>query len=113
MTKRTKGELDNFDISCTVAPRFELISSHTKPDEQWPMYSYERPAYTLWNAVGKELYRHGWTMEEIREVLQSKYPRWALDGTLGEAIAKAGRAWAKKELLGAHEEVKGWIKEGL
>ena len=65
-------------------------------DAPWSMYSYERPASILWNAIAGEFYRNGWTDEEIKEWLQSKEARWALDGMLGEDIENLGREFAKK-----------------
>lgn len=55
-------------------------------DKEWPMYSYERPAYMFWNAIANTLRTRGWSDEEIKEWLQSKEPRWMLDGELGETI---------------------------
>jgi len=68
-------------------------------DAPWAMYSYERPANILWNAIAGELYRNGWSDDQIRDWLQSKGPRWSLDGDLGEALEELGRKVAKK-LLG-------------
>lgn len=72
----------------------DLYTVPAKPE--WPMYSFSRPASILWNAVAAELNRKGWTDEEIRKWLQSKHPRWALDGELGDRLAKLGTEWAAK-----------------
>jgi len=61
---------------------------------EWPMYSYDRPAYVLWNAVARGLQKRGWLETEIKEWLQSKEPRWALDGDLGDQIRSLGTVWA-------------------
>ena len=60
------------------------------------MYSYDRPAYMLWNAIANVLINKGWTEDEIREWLQSKATRWALDGDLGEMIREVGEKYAEK-----------------
>lgn len=72
----------------------DLYPSTEKPE--WPMYSYSRPAYVLWNAIAGELNRLGWTDDEIREWLQSKHPRWALDGSLGDKLRDLGIEYAAK-----------------
>lgn len=72
----------------------ELHPSTDKPE--WPMYSYSRPAGMLWNALAAELNRKGWTDDEIREWLQSKHPRWALDGDLGDKLRDLGTEYAAK-----------------
>ena len=71
-------------------------SIHT-PDEraEWPMYSYDRPAYILWNAIANVLHAKGWTEDEIKNWLQSKDARWALDFGLEESIEDLGRAYAE------------------
>jgi hypothetical protein len=81
----------NYDISGKVGA---LLPIHTteKPPE-WPMYSYERPAWLLWNAVAAELHVNGWSEKEIKTWLQSKATRWALDGDLGNAIRDLGRKY--------------------
>jgi hypothetical protein len=65
-------------------------------DTKWPMYSYDRPAYMLWNAIADELYNRGRSLPKIKKWLQSKSTRWALDGDLGCEIEKLGRAYAQK-----------------
>lgn len=71
-------------------------------DADWPMFSYERPAYMLWNAVGRELFQQGWTEAQVKEWLQSKGPRWALDADLGDEIEKIGQAFAVKLATGGN-----------
>ena len=67
---------------------------NTNPE--WPMYSFSRPAWLLWNAIANGLIEKGWTEEEIKFWLQSKDTRWALDGDLGEEIEKLGKKYARK-----------------
>ena len=68
---------------------------HSPTEPEWPMYSFDRPSYYLWNSLAKALDARGWTEEQIKTWLQSKGPRWALDGDLGEAIEKLGRDYAR------------------
>lgn len=55
-----------------------------------PMYSYERAAWMLWQAVYDGLLSNGHTHKSAVEWLQSKNARWALDGELGQKIASIG-----------------------
>lgn len=64
-------------------------------DSAWPMYSFERPAYILWNAIAAELNKAGWSDEQIKNWLQSKAPRWELDGSWTEQIELLGVELAK------------------
>jgi hypothetical protein len=88
-----KGE---FDLTCHIGPLVPELSS----EAQWPMYSFDRPATILWNAIGAKLSEAGWSDTRIKEWLQSKHPRWALDGALGENIARLGEHWATEILAG-------------
>jgi len=60
----------------------------------WPMFSYNRPASILWSAIAQALYRRGWNDKEIKTWLQSKNPRWALDGSLGDMLEQLGTMYA-------------------
>ena len=95
--KKRRAELADFDI--------------TEEVQRWGMYSYERPAYTLWNAVGLELFNQGWTMEEIKALLRSKYTRWGLDGNLGSGLDAIAQEWAQS-MLKCRAEVQTWIEKG-
>lgn len=81
---------DQYDLSGHIGPMY-------KPNEEpaWPMYSFDRPAHVLWNAIGKQLHKQGWTDTQIKDWLQSKSTRWALDGTLGTLIEELGTEYAK------------------
>ena len=68
---------------------------HSKEEAEWPMYSYSRPAYMLWNAIANGLHAKGWKEREIKEWLQSKNTRWALDGDLGDKLMILGLEYAK------------------
>lgn len=89
-----------FDISGRIGPLYKPIG-----EPEWPMLSYDRPAYLLWNAIGRELSRQGWTEEQIIEWLQSKETRWALDGELGDAIDNLGTEFAKSKHIAARDTV--------
>lgn len=84
-----KIDTSDYDITGKVGSLYP--ATH---DIEWPMYSYDRPAYKLWNAIGKRLTEHGWTEGEVKAWLQSKDTRHALDGALGDAIEKLGAEFA-------------------
>jgi hypothetical protein len=63
---------------------------------EWPMYSYSRPGNILWNAIAGALHARGWSDKKIKDWLQAKDARWALDGELGELITSVGKAYAEK-----------------
>jgi hypothetical protein len=76
---------------------------------EWPMFSFDRPAYTLWNAIAGQLHEAGWSDERIKEWLQSKETRWALDGDLGDALRELGRAYAAEYVKHqTHPEENEW-----
>ena len=68
-------------------------SPETKPD--WPMFSYDRPAYLFWNGVANYLREQGKTDDEISEALQSKDMRYMLD-SYGQIIESLGATVAGK-----------------
>lgn len=83
---------DSYDITGKIG---ELYHINTPDDPaEWPMYSFSRPSSILWNAIGERLTAKGWSEVQIREWLQSKDTRWALDGSLGDAIVKLGQDYA-------------------
>lgn len=84
--------MSDFDITGKIGPSYEYKAD---PETGWPMYSFERPAYVLWNSIGQTLHERGWTDEEIKTWLQSKQPRWALDGELSTAIQAIGKLFAE------------------
>ncbi len=75
-----------------------LNGETVNPAPEYPMYSYERPAWMVWGAVADEMQKRGWKEEQILEWLQSKNARWALDGELGNMIAGAVAKWAELNL---------------
>lgn len=84
--------MDDYDISGKLGDLFP------NKDREWPMYSYDRPSSILWNAIARKLHAAGWSDDKIKEWLQSKYSRWALDGLLGDAIETIGETYADKIL---------------
>ena len=85
-------KVQDFDITSKVGELY-YINSPENPAE-WPMYSFDRPSRILWNAIGKRLAEKGWTENQIKDWLQSKQTRWALDSSLGDMIETVGRAYA-------------------
>ena len=55
--------------------------------------SFDAPAYTVWNAIAATFNRAGWSDHQIRDWLQSKQARWAMDMDLGEVLRAAGEAY--------------------
>ena len=90
------AEDGHFDASCHMKPLFD---TKVECDDPWPMYSYERPAYMVWNAIGQFMADKGYTVEQIKEWMQSKNPRHDLDGYLGDMITEAAKEWAEKHIL--------------
>ncbi|HYT44021.1 MAG TPA: hypothetical protein VEP90_16905 [Methylomirabilota bacterium] len=78
------------DITGKIGPLWTI-----KSGSDWPMYSYERPAYIVWNAIANELHDLGWTDIQIKDWLQSKSPRWELDGQLGDILTRVVKKYAK------------------
>lgn len=88
---KLKAVRGRIDITAEIGPLYRRDK-----EPEWLMYSYERPAYMLWNAIANALWQKGWTKTEIRDWLQSKETRWALDGSLGDALIKLGDDYAKE-----------------
>lgn len=89
---------ETFDITAKVGELF-YINTPDNPAE-WQMYSFDRPSRILWNAIGKRLMAGGWTEPQLKDWLQSKNTRWALDGSLGDAIEELGMKYAEDILAG-------------
>jgi hypothetical protein len=83
----------NFDITGKIGPMFPEQWVNNPPE--WPMYSYERPAWILWNAIAHSLAQRGLTEEQIKTWLQSKDARLALDDKLGDMLRELGDTFAK------------------
>ncbi len=85
--------MSDYDISDKIGDLFP----NKKPE--WPMYSYDRPASILWNAIAGQLHEAGWSDTKIKDWLQSKSTRWALDGDLGDAIRNLAAVYVANHLL--------------
>lgn len=85
------AEGDPYDCTTEVCQQ----GGPTNPKGRWPMYSYERPAYLLWNAIAAALHKRGWSDDKIKAWLQSRLPRKALDGSLGDSLERLGKRFAK------------------
>ena len=79
------------DISADIGP----MAHHASIPASIPMYSYSRPAVILWQAVFEGMIESGKTEKQAIEWLQSKGPRFCLDGDLGEQIRAMGLALGK------------------
>jgi len=77
------------DYDCTS------LLGNLESGRSWAMYSYDRPAYIVWNAIAAQLYDHGWTDEQIKNWLQSKSPRHDLDSDLGDMLQDLGRIYGR------------------
>ena len=86
--------IDHHDISGKIGPLYGSVN----PNPEWPMYSYERPAWIVWNAVATSLHNRGWKDDAIKDWLQSKNPRWSLDGSFGEALEDLAKKWADENI---------------
>ena len=84
------------DITAKIGELFPIHTAERPPE--WPMYSFDRPSRILWNAIARRLIDAGWTEDQIKEWLQSRMTRWALDFSLGEAIARIGAEYAESML---------------
>jgi hypothetical protein len=70
-------------------------------------FSYDRPAWIVGNALINGFIEAGLTKEQAINLFYSKATRWALDGSLGEALTeisyKLGKQiakdWAKEPFL--------------
>jgi hypothetical protein len=88
------SEDGHFDASCHMRDLYDPKVECTDP---WPMYSYSRPGYMVWNAIGQHMADRGYTVEQIKKWMQSKNPRHDLDGGLGDALVAAATQWAEKQ----------------
>ena len=61
---------------------------------EWPMYSFDRAAYSFWNGFANGLKDKGFRDDQIKDWLQSKLARWLLDAD-SEKIENLGYEMAK------------------
>jgi hypothetical protein len=89
------------DITASIGPLYPPTQFWDVKNEKmvatapYPMFSFERPATILWQAVYEGIRKRGLTHEQAIEWLQSKGPRWALDGELGDKLTELGQEYAK------------------
>jgi hypothetical protein len=83
---------DAYDCTGLIGPLYGPVNK----EAEWAMYSFERPAFALWNAIAAKLNERGWSDAEIQTWLQSKNPRWAMDGELGDLIEGVGALFASR-----------------
>lgn len=77
------------DISLTIGPLFPLFTKDSPAE--FPMFSYERAAYTFWQGVFNGLLENGLSEAQAFEWLQSKDARYLLDGPTAGALCEFGR----------------------
>lgn len=63
---------------------------------KYPMYSFSRPAWIVWQAVYDGMLDNGFSHEKAMEVLASKHMRWALDGDLSDILKEAAYNYSVK-----------------
>lgn len=80
------------DITLDIGPLFRegWVAPH-------PMYSFERPAWILWQAVFEGLQDSGMSENQAFDWLASKRARWALDGVLGGSLRTMGLAYGRTQ----------------
>jgi hypothetical protein len=93
------------DLCQLGGPVSDLMPEERKP--RWPMYSFDRPSFLLWNAIAGALHKRGWSDRKIKVWLQSKHPRWALDNPLGDSLERLGKRFAKS----IEDDCMDWFEE--
>lgn len=63
-----------------------------------PMFSFDAPSHCVWTEIANHLLNRGWSEEKIKEWLQSKQARWAMDGELGDMLRTAAAEYAAKHI---------------
>ena len=81
------------DISADIGP----MAHHASIPTTIPMYAYARPASILWQAVFEGMIESGKTEKQAIEWLQSKGPRYCLDGTIGDQLRELGLALGRSK----------------
>lgn len=73
------------DITADIGPLYNIGQPTI------PMYSFDRPATILWQAVYDAMREAGRTDVQATDWLQSKAPRWLLDGEHGDKLRALGQ----------------------
>ena len=92
MPSRTEPPIpERFDCTDKIGPMYPEAQG-----TEWPMYSFATPSTILWGEIAARLRSAGWSESRIREWLQSKGPRYLLDGAMGDALRDLGEQWAAR-----------------
>ena len=75
------------------------------------MYSFDRIAHTVNQAIIDTLTGQGWTLAAAVELIRSKAMRHGLDQTLGELLEKAAQDWLKIEAAAYRDDCHQWAEE--
>lgn len=86
MTEKTIEPYSDEDF-----PNEKLGPLYRQPRGEWSMYEYNRPSDIFWAAYCRRLKERGWTDEEIQGLVQSKFPRHAMDADWTDAIEAVAR----------------------
>ena len=78
------------DITADIGPLYP------KSEATIPMYSFDRPAIILWQGTYEAMRADGCTHEQVSAWLQSKGPRWMLDGEAGDKLEELGREMGRR-----------------
>lgn len=78
------------DITADIGPLYQSGAPTI------PMYSFDRPSTILWQAVYDAMREAGCSDKKATEWLQSKAPRWLLDGEHGDKLRALGHEIGKR-----------------
>ncbi len=78
------------DITAEIGPLVKM------GEPSIPMYSFDRPATIFWQGVYDSMRAEGCNHQQVVDWLQSKFPRWALDGELGSELEDLGQAAGRR-----------------
>ena len=77
-------------------------------DDHIPMFSFDRIAHTVTQAIYYKLIDEGWTPAAAVQFLQSKAIRHGLDQTLGIALEQAAEQWTLSEAEAWRNDCDSW-----
>lgn len=87
-------EGEPYDLSVYIGPSMP----HLTDNAAWPMYSYDKPATLVWNAIAAEMHAAGWNDKRIKGWLQSVESRWACERGLGDILTATATEYARREI---------------
>ena len=79
------------------APQFKQMSDTTRDNSVVEIFSFDRIAQTVCEAIYYQLVEQGWTPAAAVQFLQSSAIRHGLDQSLGMALEKAAEEWTRRE----------------